>query len=213
MAYSFSKIENAGKTEGDIICYNIEGIFDGQRLYAQMSERDGKLIMFSYAGSCEKVVIDSGVAIEKAQAFLENMGLTNMKEVWFNLSNNVYTINFASEQNGVIIYPDLVKVRVCAETGKVIGIEAKTYYTNHTKRTIGTATATLSQAQSQVFDEIEIQTSRLVIVPYGMSGEKLCYEFSGEYNGQTYYVYVDANTLHQVEMFKVIESTEGTLLM
>lgn len=211
--YSFSKIESAGKTEGQIVCYNIEATFEGEKLYAQMSERDGKLIMFSYAGSCEKVVVDKDVAIENAQAFLENMGLTNMKEVWFNLSNNVYTINFAGEQNGVILYPDLVKVRVCAQTGKVIGIEAKTYYTNHTNRTIKNATVSLESAKNQVFDEIEIETSRLVIVPYGMSGEKLCYEFSGEYDGQTYYVYIDALTLHQVEMFKVIESTEGTLLM
>ena len=125
--YSFSKIQSAGKTEGDIACYNIEAIYDGERLYAQMSERDGKLIMFSYAGSCESVVVERETAIENAKAFLENMGLTNMKEVWFNLSNNVYTINFAGEQNGVVLYPDLVKVRVCAETGKVIGIEAKTY--------------------------------------------------------------------------------------
>ena len=211
--YSFSKIENAGKTEGDIVCYNIEATYSGERLYAQVSERDGKLIMFSYAGSCESVVIERETAIENAQAFLENMGLTNMKEVWFNLANNVYTINFASEQNGVILYPDLIKVRVCAETGKVIGVEAKTYYTNHTKRTIGKASASEIDAKNQVYEGIEIETSRLCVVPFGMSSEKLCYEFSGELEGQTYYVYIDANTLHQVEMFKVIESTEGTLLM
>ena len=211
--YTFSKIQSAGKTEGDIACYNIQATYSGERLYAQMSERDGKLIMFSYAGSCQSVVVERETAIENAQAFLENMGLTNMKEVWVNLSNNVYTINFASEQNGVILYPDLVKVRVCAETGKVIGIEAKTYYTNHTKRNIGTATKSELEAKNQVFDSIEIQTSRLVVVPFKTSSEKLCYEFSGEFEGQTYYVYIDANTLHQVEMFKVIESTEGTLLM
>ena len=64
-----------------------------------------------------------------------------------------------------------------------------------------------------MYDGIEIQTSRLALVPFGEKSEKLCYEFSGEYEGQTYYVYIDANTLHQVEMFKVVESTEGTLLM
>ena len=48
--------------------------------------------------------------------------------VWINLSNNVYTINFASEVGGVIIYSDLVKVRVCAETEMIIGMEANSYY-------------------------------------------------------------------------------------
>ena len=35
----------------------------------------------------------------------------------------------------------------------------------------------------------------------------------GEMNDSTYYVYIDATTGKQVEMFKVIESTEGQLLM
>ena len=50
-------------------------------------------------------------------------------------------------------------------------------------------------------------------MPVGDSAEKLCYEFSGELNGDTYYVYIDAISGRQVEMFKVIDSEEGSLLM
>ena len=60
---------------------------------------------------------------------------------------------------------------------------------------------------------IEIDTCRLAVVPVGTSTEKLCYECMGEYDGSTYYVYIDAKTGRQVEMFKVIESTEGSLLL
>jgi len=60
---------------------------------------------------------------------------------------------------------------------------------------------------------MEIKTSRLVVVPIGNSSEKLCYEFSGEIEESVYYVYIDAKTGRQVEMFKVIESTEGQLLI
>ena len=35
-----------------------------------------------------------------------------MKEVWINLDNNVYTINFVYQDNGIEIYPDMVKVRI-----------------------------------------------------------------------------------------------------
>ena len=61
--------------------------------------------------------------------------------------------------------------------------------------------------------DIDISSSRICIVPIGTKAEKLCYEFSGDYNGSTYYVYIDAISGRQVEMFKVIESTEGQLLM
>ena len=169
--------------------------------------------MFSYAGTCEESVYNDDVAIEKAQQFIESLGIEDMKPVWINLSNNVYTINFAYEEQGVIVYSDLIKVRVCAQTATVIGFESSSYYTNHVERVIEKPTLTKVQAKQKVSQSIEIDTCRLAIVPVGVSTEKLCYECMGEYDNSTYYVYIDANTGRQVEMFKVVESTEGTLLI
>ena len=211
--YDLNNIKSSGETDGDIVCYNIQAEVGDSLLYAQISKNDGKLIMFSMAGSCESAIVDEDTAIENAIQFLSNMGLKDMQEVWMNLSNNVYTFNFAKTQNGIILYPDLVKVRVCAETGKVIGIEAKSYYTNHTTRSISGASLSQSQAKKSVFDDMQIKGARLVVVPVGNTSEKLCYEFFGEFDGQTYYVYIDANSGRQVEMFKVVEGTEGTYLM
>ena len=211
--YELKEIENAGMTGGNIECYNVQAKTKGELLYAQISKKGGKMIMFAYAGSCDSVNCDEQTASEKAGEFLASLGIESVKPVWINLANNVYTINFAFVKDGVIVYSDLIKVRVCAETQTVIGIESTSYYTNHTEREIPTPTLTKSQAKEKVSSDIKIETSRLVIVPIGMKNEKLCYEFSGEYDGSTYYVYIDAVSGRQVEMFKVIESTEGTLLM
>ena len=211
--YKLENVSSVGEASGQILCYNVQGEIDGNVLYAQISKTGGKLIMFSYAGSCNEVRIDDQVAIEKATEFMSKAGIENMKPVWINLANNVYTINFASEVGGVIIYSDLVKVRVCAETEMIIGMEANSYYTNHTERVIGTPSLTEKQAMAKVSDNIEIDSVRLALVPIGTKSEKLCYEFSGEYDGSTYYVYIDAVSGRQVEMFKVIDGTEGQLLM
>ena len=136
-----------------------------------------------------------------------------MMPVWINLSNNVYTINFAYSEQDIPAYPDLIKVRVCAETGNVIGIEASLYYTNHTSRVIETPKLGIEEAEKKLNDDLVVSTARLAIVPFGNFSEKLCYEFSGEINGETYYVYIDAITGKQIQMFKVIESGEGTLLI
>jgi germination protein YpeB len=206
------------RTIGLIVGYPLQLIFFKRRTFYENGvkrkvKKGGKLIMFAYAGDCMATNINEQQAVENGAKFLKTVGVENLKAVWINLTGNVYTINFAGEQNGVIIYGDLIKVRVCAQTNMVIGIEAKSYYTNHTERLIGKASLSERQAESKVFDQIEIETSRLALVPIGNSSEKLCYEFSGEFNGQTYYVYIDAVTGRQVEMFKVIKSTEGTLLM
>ena len=211
--YELKDVETVGMTSNNLECYNVQATVDGDLLFAQISKKGGKLVMFSYAGDCNGINVQREDAIDTAQKFLENVGIENMKAVWVNLSNNLYTINFAFEQSGIIVYADLAKVRVCAQTGKVIGMEASSYYTNHTERVIGKAGMSEDAASENVSDKIEIETSRLVLVPIGNSSEKLCYEFMGNYDGSTYYVYIDAVSGRQVEMFKVIESTEGTLLM
>lgn len=211
--YALSDVRAEGYTEGVIRCINVSATADEEILFAQFSEKGGKLIMFSYAGSCNSVEIDEDVAAERAVEFAAGLGIHGMKPVWINRSNNVYTVNLAYEQDGVIVYSDLIKVRVCAQTSKVIGMEATSYYTNHTERVIESPVISKKQAQNKVSGEIDIITARLALIPVGERSERLCYEFSGTYEGSVYYVYIDAFTGRQQEMFKVIKSAEGQLLM
>lgn len=206
-------IKCTGEVTGQIECFAVEGEVKGDTVYAQISKTGGKLLMFEFAGSCKDVKYDQDYAILQGKTFLKDLGIDGMEAVWVNLANNVYTINFAFTKEDVTVYADLIKVRVCAQTGGVIGIEATSYYTNHKERQIDSPKIDVKQAKNKVLDGIDIVTTRLALVPVGTKLEKLCYEFSGEMDGETYYVYIDAVSGRQVEMFKVIESTEGTLLI
>ncbi len=211
--YGLTDVKSMGETQGVIECYNVSAKVEDETLYAQFSKKGGKLVMFEYQGSCGEVNFLEEKAREKAEEFLSSLSLTDMKAVWSNLSNNVYTFNFAFEKDGVIVYSDLIKVRVCAETSMVIGLEASAYYTNHQERVISAPSITESKAKNYVLDGINVEEGRLVLIPIGTSSEKLCYEFEGEKEGETFYIYVDANNGRQVEMFKVVSSSDGNLLM
>lgn len=211
--YGIEKIKASGETEIGIKCYNVAAEKNGEEIFAQISKQGGNLIMFDMSGSCGDVNIEGARAREIASEFIEGLGIKGMKPVWSNLSNNVYTVNFAYEDNGVVVYSDLIKIRVCAETSLVIGFEGSAYYTNHTERAIDVPVLSKEQAKSFVSENIEIETARLALVPVGTESEVLCYEFSGNYDESQYFVYINAKTGRQVEMFKVIESTEGTLLI
>lgn len=212
-SYGVTDVTLEGESQGVIECYNVAGTVKEENLYAEFSKKGGELIMFDYQGSCGEVNYMEDSAREKAEEFLASLGLKNMKAVWSNLGDNVYTFNFAYEQDGVIVYSDLIKVRVCAETNMVIGLEASTYYTNHTERTISSPKISEKEARENVLEGLEIQNGRITLIPIGNSSEKLCYEFEGEMNGETFYVYIDALNGRQVEMFKVIQSSDGSLLM
>ena len=205
------KVENL--SNGRFECFNIVATTPDGDIYAEISKMGGELIMFDYAGSCKEVNFQSESAVKSAENFLNEIGLNGMKAVWINLSNNVYTINFAYESGGVIVYPDMAKVRVCAETCKVIGFEGTGYYSNHQERQISKPTISKQTATKKVSEDMLIESVRLALIPIGIQTEKLCYEISGEINGATYYTYIDAQTGRQVQMFKVIETSQGSLLI
>ncbi|MBO4594173.1 MAG: germination protein YpeB, partial [Clostridia bacterium] len=211
--YDPENIEVGKSVNAEIPCFNVSATIDGKPVLAQFSEKGGKLIMYSHSGSCSAAKYELSAVEKKAEEFLNSLGIENMKPVWYAFYNNSYTLNYAGEINGTVIYPDMVKIKLCAETNDVIGFEATTYYKNHTERTVGSPVLSKRAAKEKVSDGIEVETVRLAMIPFGNESERLCYEFSGKKDGDTYYAYIDAETGAQLNMFKVIESTEGTLLM
>ena len=213
--YNVKNVELMGETTGEAIeTYNFEAVDgDDVTISAQITKKGGKLVEFNYFKDCKDANISIEKSIEIADNFLEKAGYKSIKAVWTADSGNVITINYASTFDGVICYPDLIKVNVCRERGVVSGLEASSYIYNHVSRKIGQASISLSDAKEKVSEEIEVKTSRLAVVPKGEGKEVLAYEFSGISDGSTYYVYIDANTGKEVDIFKVIETTEGILLM
>jgi spore germination protein len=213
--YNITDVDFMGEVTGRYFdSYNLQGTTDDAKvIFAQISKKGGKLIMFNLYSDCTTVNFDADKCVEIATDYLNSIGLNNMKAVWINDSGNVANINFAYEENDVIVYSDLIKVKVCEERGEVIGIEAMTYYLNHTESRDTSTSVSMAQARAKVSDKINILTQRLTIIPKSGGSEVTAYEFMGTYKGATYYVYINAKTGNEAEVFKVIESTEGNLLM
>ncbi len=214
-SYNLKDINLVGETVGVAIeTYNFEAVSeDDVRFDASISKKGGKVIEFNHYKDCSKNNYDVNSCEEIATKFLEKLGLKNMKAVWRSESEYTLTFNFASLVDGVICYNDLIKVNVCRERGEVSGMEAKTYYSNHTSRSINKVQISLDTATKKVSQEISIETSRLAIIPKGQNKEVLAYEFSGKRNDDVYYIYIDAITGKEVNIFKVIKTSEGVLLM
>lgn len=106
----------------------------GRMFSAQMTKKGGVLAMFDSYEKCEAHNFDVEACVEIAENFLEKAGFDDMQEVWISEAGTECTINFAYEQNGVVCYSDLVKVKVCEEKGAVIGLEANSYIRSHTER-------------------------------------------------------------------------------
>ena len=213
--YGIEKIDVTGMVENrGIDCYNIiSQTKENGEVYAQISKQGGKLIMFNAYKECEGLNVGEEESVVIAEDFIKSLGISNMACVWSYTTGSTAYLNFAYDGGGIIAYPDLIKVKVCRERGVVSGYDADEYYMNHCERVLKEPKYTLNDAYEKVSKELEIRSSAVVIIPTGGGNEKLAYEFVGDYNGESYYVYIDANTLMQADIFKVVNTDQGRLLI
>ena len=201
------------ETNGKFKTYDFSLENGNLKLYAQITKKGGKLLTVSAIRDGKQEKIDVNEAIVAATKFLENMDIKNMKCVWSDKLQSDAYLNFAPVINGVVIYPDLIKIKVDLASGEIIGYEACTYYTNHVERTIPSASISKSTAQSKVDNKYKIVDSRLTISPIEYEGEKLTYEFRCNYQGAEYYIYINAKTGEEENILKVIKTNDGSKLM
>ena len=202
----------SGETTGKIETYNFTCEKDGAQLYAEISKKGGKLMLFNMVSECNNMVYDKDECVEIGLNFLNKLELTNMRPVWASQAYGVATINYVYEKDDIIYYPDMVKVTVCQETGMVTGYEASEYYYNHIERDMEKASVSKAQAIEKLHEGMELLTCRLALIPVGEK-EVLSYELCADYQGETYFVYINALTGKQAEMFIVIDSVDGQLLI
>ena len=211
--YGEIEISSAEESKGDYKVYYLEGNFkDGSNIYATISKNGGKLVQFSMQSYCKQVNVGEDECIQTAKEFIESLDIKNMRPVWIQFNENSATINFSYEQEGVIIYKDLVKVKVCLQDSVVIGLEATSYYSNHKERAIPTFKISKEDALARVSSNLYIYSIKQTLIPFGQTQERAAYEFVGDYNGSTYYVYIDALTGEELQIFKVIDSKDGKIM-
>ena len=206
-------IEYIGRFDGRIATENYSFKVDGKMAYIQLSAKGGKVINFSMTTTNENDVEIARNAGETAIAFAKQMGYRNMRVVW-NASAHGHTyVNLAPVEEGIILYPDLVKVKIDNESGQVIGFDSAHHAYNHRKRNLQKPTISESEARSNLSVE-PIAEGRLTLIPDGGGqNETLCYEYQCEKEG-TYFVYIDAKTGAETEILYVIDDVDqGQSLM
>lgn len=158
----------------------------------------------------DEVTIGYTEAVQKAKAYLDQIGYTNMTESYYSISDGICTINFAYTQDGVICYPDLIKVSVALDNGQITGVDARGYLMNHTERTISPAALTSEAASKNVSESLQIESSRPVMIPTDSLGEQYCYEFKCKGpSGEDVLIYIDTATGQEDNILILTYSDNG----
>lgn len=201
-------------TNGRFVTYNFRATnSDAETLYMQVTKIGGNILTVSGAGRAGEASIDKAQAEKLAIEFAKNNGIENAKVVWSDQLYEDLYLNIAPVQNGIILYPDLVKVKINLVTGTVVGYDATSYFTNHTARTLNQGILTKEDAESKVSSAFTIVQTRKALTPLDYNREVVCYEVEATKDENTYYFYFNVENGNTENILKVIKTDNGNLLM
>lgn len=190
-------------------CFEFEAKTDSGTITVCITKTGGQVLyMMTETGNAEEKLTE-GECIDRAADFLSLRGYGEIQPTYWSRAEGYLTVNFAAVQEGVLLYPDLVKVEVSMETGEICGIEARNYLTNHVWRALSAPAVPLAQAKASLSPRLSVTGSRLCIIPTD-PGEALAWEFSGDIEGVgSYLVYIDAMTGYERKILRLVETETG----
>lgn len=211
-AQGISDMRCDGESSPGAACYEFSFDSAGRRMSAAVTKRGGRVLYLLSSAGQDEPGLSQARCLDIARAFMLSRGYGDMEISYFAVHGGVMTVNFAATQNGVILYPDLVKLQVSLEDGAVVGLEAGNYLRNHVRRALEIPAITDGQARMAVSGQLDVESVRLCVIP-APGGEKLCYEVSASNSSDTYLVYIDAMTGEQADIMQVVGDGNSTLVM
>jgi len=203
----FSDLQNLEyleKTAGNIPSYVYRTQTEGGEGTAQISEKGGKLVLFTSNREISDETLNVEQCAAEAEELLVKMGYTNLELVWVTPADSTVYLNYVYHKDEIRYYPDFVKLKIACDTGTVLAFDATGYAYNHIERSLGAPTTTIVQAREKLNERLSVEEERICVIPTEWNTEILAYEFVCTHDEETFYLYMDAQTLEEIKIMKVV---------
>ncbi len=226
------ELKYEGRSDGRIPVHNFSGTAkDGRVIDIEITATGGKCLLMRISATNEQ---EGSIPVgeERAEAdtpkpdeetgrrlaqvgkdFLKSRGFESMESTYAQYYGGMAVINYAFVQDGTLVYPDLMKVWIEVDTDGAVGFEAKNYWFSHVERSIGKPAISEEDARAKLSPALMVQSVRVALIPKGVLEEKLCYEFKCTFMEESYIVYINAATGIEEQVYKIIDSESGQLVV
>ncbi len=182
-----------------------------ETMSVEFTKNGGILLLLMKDRYTDEETISVKEASKKAIKFLEENGFYNMRESYYEKEGGSVVINYAYEQDGYTVFPDLVKVKVALDNGEILGFESRGYVMNHIYRTIPKEIVTKEEALSNVNSHLRVQEVTCAIIPLENGAEAPCWQIKGVVGDKHFLMYVNTQTGFTEDVQILLESDNGTL--
>ncbi len=202
-----------GENEGSIPTYDYSTSIDKNReVYVKITKNGGFPLMLLDNKEINSININVSDASKKAKDFLINCGYVKMKQTGYIVEGNAVVFAYAYVQKDVIMYPDLIKVKVALDNGEIIGLEANGFLSNHIEsRAIPEFKLTNNDVISQLNSNFRPEKINKTLIPLDTGKYVYCYEIKGSYNDKTFLLYKNSETGKEEDIKLFIKTEQGEL--
>ena len=212
---NIEKIDSNGLIENiEIPYYNFDVKFynDDVKINIAISKKGGHILEFNSDYKIKESKISIDEAKNKGKEFLDGHGYASMKETYYINQNNILTVNYAYlDNNGVVCYPDLIKLKVSLEDGRILGLEAYGYINSHYDRTFEEKVITIEEIKENLNPNIEILSIGEAVIPTEWKTEIYVYEVKGKVDDMNFLLYINTKTGKEENILMILETEAGVL--
>ena len=184
---------------------------DNKTIGISISKKCGHVVFLNYNRDVNEEKITEQDAVQKGKEYLAEKGFKDMQETYYMKDNGFITVNYAYKQNDVVIYADLIKVKIALDNGEVIGLETTGYLNCHYDRNIPKNKISIEDARKHLSDKIQVTSEGLAMIPTEWKTEKFCYEFKGKIEDVDFIAYINAESGEEEDILIVTNTPNGTL--
>jgi len=201
-------LENA-----NIPCYDFLVTLKNQenKINIEIAQKGGFVVEMQNNRECMEEKLSQEEANEIGKNFLSEKGFDGMEATYFTKLSNIVTINYAYKYDDIIVYPDLIKVKIALDNGDILGIETNGYLNSHTNRKFENVDITLDEAREKINSDLEIIAEGMAVIPTKWKTEILCYEFKGKVDDREFLVYINCQTGEEEDILVILDTPGGTL--
>ncbi len=200
----------APDTSGALPAYGVTVQTADVQLNLEVTSRGGKVLLMVPETADFHAVKTVDECKAAALSFLQNRGFAAMEATYAQVYDGLCVLTCVHVQEGVLVWPDRVLVQVRMDTAEVVGIEARSYWKNHTPRKIAAPLLTAEEARAALSPHVVETAARLCLLPSD-GQERLCWQFTGTWMDDTYVTYVDAITGRELLLEKVMQTDVGSV--
>ena len=210
------KVERTDNVKGTIPAFRITMIPTNSKtpeVVVDVSKKGGHILSMLNTRKVNLPKISNKNAVRAAADFLAKGKFAGMVPTYMIEQHNTGIVIFEYKQDEVLIYPDLIKVKVALDNGEIVGFEGTSFVMNHHDRKLTKPKISEKEALAAVNPQLKIESKRLAIIPLETLQEVMVYEFRGNLNGDTFNVYINAMTGDEERILKVVDTRSGPVTL